>query len=205
MADKTIRIGLPYLIQNQAEKEVTVNEALDMIDFYSGPSVISFITSLPDSPTNGDAYVLNSDNTVYPNFIAHRVNGSWEYYKPFDGLRVLNKADAIEYLYHNSAWSVYANSYKPVAGGSNITVKSITLTAATWANGTYTITDAAIGANDVITLTMPQSTTVTNYDTIAAAKIACQSQSSGSLILVALGTVPTIDVPVQLIIQGVTA
>ena len=82
--------------------------------------------------------------------------------------------------------------------------KSITLLAASWSGGAYTISDTDIGANDVVTLTLPAGATVTQYDAIAAAKIACQSQAAGSIVLAALGTVPTADVPVVLVIQGGT-
>ena len=91
MADSTARIGLPYVVQNQAQKEVTINQCLDIMDFYTGPVVKSFLATLPDSPSDGDAYVLTG--TVHPNYIAHRVNGAWEYYAPFDGCHILNKAD----------------------------------------------------------------------------------------------------------------
>jgi hypothetical protein len=96
MADSTARIGLPYIVQNQAQKEVTINQCLDIMDFYTGPVVKSFLSTLPDSPSDGDAYVLTG--TVHPNYIAHRVNGAWEYYAPFDGCRILNNGDAIEYI-----------------------------------------------------------------------------------------------------------
>lgn len=106
MADSTARIGLPYIVQNQAQKEVTINQCLDIMDFYTGPVVKSFLSTLPDSPSDGDAYVLTG--TVHPNYIAHRVNGAWEYYAPFDGCRILNNGDAIEYIYTNNAWVLYA-------------------------------------------------------------------------------------------------
>lgn len=83
--------------------------------------------------------------------------------------------------------------------------KSITLAAASWSSAAYTITDSDIGANDVVTLTLPAGTTSTYFDAIGNAKIACQSQAAGSIVLTALGTVPTIDIPVVLIIQGGSA
>lgn len=81
--------------------------------------------------------------------------------------------------------------------------KSLTLTAAAWSSGAYTITDTDIKATSIITLTLPTGTTAANYKAVAAAQLIDQSQTDGTLVLQALGTVPTVDISIVLIIQGV--
>lgn len=82
------------------------------------------------------------------------------------------------------------------------TIVSTTLYAATWNNGTYTIT------NDLITSTSNQEVipavgiTAEQYKAMAAAMIVDGGQTPGSLTLKALGTVPSIDVPIRVIFRG---
>jgi hypothetical protein len=83
------------------------------------------------------------------------------------------------------------------------TTVNMTLYAETWNNGSYTIT------NDLITSTSNQEIvtavgiTADQYNALSAAIIVDGGQSAGSLTLKALGTVPTIDVPIRIIFRGV--
>lgn len=82
------------------------------------------------------------------------------------------------------------------------TTVNITLHAETWRDGTYTIT------NDFITSTSNQEIipavgiTAEQYKAMSAAMIVDNGQSTGSLTLKALGTVPTIDIPIRIIYRG---
>ena len=82
------------------------------------------------------------------------------------------------------------------------TTVNITLYAETWNAGMYTIT------NDLITSTSNQEIvtalgiTAEQYNALSAAMIVDGGQSAGSLTLKALGTVPTIDVPIRIIYRG---
>ena len=82
------------------------------------------------------------------------------------------------------------------------TTVSITLYAETWNNGTYTIT------NDLITSTSNQEIipavgiTAEQYKAMSAAMIEDNGQTTGSMTLKALGTVPTIDIPIRIIYRG---
>lgn len=83
------------------------------------------------------------------------------------------------------------------------TTVNMTLYAETWNNGSYTIT------NDLITSTSNQEIvtavgiTAELYNALSAAMIVDGGQSAGSLTLKALGTVPTIDIPIRIIFRGV--
>ena len=79
---------------------------------------------------------------------------------------------------------------------------STTLYAETWNDGMYIIT------NDLITSTSNQEIiaavgiTAEQYKAMVAAMIVDGGQSAGSLTLKALGTVPTIDIPIRVIFRG---
>ena len=91
---------------------------------------------------------------------------------------------------------------KKIADDMKSTTVSITLHAETWNNGAYTIT------NDLITSTSNQEIvtavgiTAEQYNALSAALIVDGGQSAGSLTLKALGTVPTIDIPIRIIYRG---
>ena len=92
---------------------------------------------------------------------------------------------------------------KKIADDMKSTTVSITLYAETWNAGSYTIT------NDHITSTSNQEVvpavgiTAKQYKALCAALIVDGGQSAGSLTLKALGTAPTIDIPIRIIFRGV--
>ena len=108
MADQTPQLGLPYLATNQAQKEITHNEALDIIDFFIQPVVQSRINTPPGSPVEGNAYIITASPSGAwagnADKIARYMNSTWTFYSPFPGLGVWSIADAKDYIYHNSAW-----------------------------------------------------------------------------------------------------
>ena len=91
---------------------------------------------------------------------------------------------------------------KKIADELKSTTISATLYAETWNGGTYTIT------NDLITSTSNQEIipavgiTADQYMALSAALIVDGGQSAGSITLKALGTVPTIDIPIRVIFRG---
>lgn len=91
---------------------------------------------------------------------------------------------------------------KKIADSMKSTTVSTTLYAETWNNGSYTIT------NDLITSTSNQEIvtavgiTADQYNALSAAMIVDGGQTAGSLTLKALGTVPTIDIPIRVIFRG---
>lgn len=82
------------------------------------------------------------------------------------------------------------------------TTVNMTLYAETWNNGTYTIT------NDLITSTSNQEIipaveiTAEQYKAMGAAMIVDNGQTTGSMTLKALGTVPTTNIPIRIIYRG---
>lgn len=53
------RLGLPYLVSGQAQKEVTHNDALNGLDFLVQLNVLDRdLNTPPASPTEGDTYII---------------------------------------------------------------------------------------------------------------------------------------------------
>lgn len=83
------------------------------------------------------------------------------------------------------------------------TTKEITLTAASWSSGSYTITDDLITETSNQEIIPAVGITSDQYTALCAAQLVDGGQKAGSLTLKALGVVPTIDVPIRIIFRGV--
>ncbi|WP_341789745.1 DUF2793 domain-containing protein [Rickettsia endosymbiont of Polydrusus tereticollis] len=93
----TNRLKLPLIHSGQAQKEITHNEALNMLDVLVN-SVIHevYITSPPDSPRSGQLYIIGQNATEefanHPNKIAQRLDNSWRFITPHKWLaRILHE------------------------------------------------------------------------------------------------------------------
>tara|TARA_E500000318_G_scaffold107651_1_gene117259 strand:- start:286 stop:489 length:204 start_codon:yes stop_codon:yes gene_type:complete len=59
MQERTPRLGLPWLMPAQAQKHVTVNEALARLDMLVQASVLSrTLSGQPETPSEGEGYLL---------------------------------------------------------------------------------------------------------------------------------------------------
>ena len=76
----------------------------------------------------------------------------------------------------------------------------ITITASQWSNGTYKFSNSAITASSVILLDVPVGTTSDNLTAVSDAKIVASAQAVGSVTLQAMGTVPTADIKLTLVV-----
>lgn len=76
------------------------------------------------------------------------------------------------------------------------------LYAETWNNGTYTITSELITSTSNQEIIPAIGITAEQYKAMGAAMIVDGGQSAGSLTLKALGTVPTINLPIRIIFRG---
>ena len=120
----------------------------------------------------------------------------------------INAAAAASKAASDAAAAVRAEKERAEAAEQTITNSipstqvSIMLYAETWKDGTYTIT------NDMITSTSNQEIipavgiTAKQYNAMCAAMIVDGGQSAGSLTLKALGTVPTVNIPIRVIYRG---
>ena len=113
-----------------------------------------------------------------------------------DGLS--SDAQGINGILNGLSKSVAQNEYN-----ISSTTKEITLTAASWSSGSYTITDDLITETSNQEVIPAMGITPDQYSALCAAQLVDGGQTTGSLTLKALGTVPTIDIPIRIIYRGV--
>lgn len=82
------------------------------------------------------------------------------------------------------------------------TTKNITLTAASWSNGSYTIRDSLITASSIQEIIPATNISADQYKALVKASIVATGQSAGSITIKAFGTTPTIDIPITVIFRG---
>ena len=83
------------------------------------------------------------------------------------------------------------------------TVVNTTLNASGWSNGHYTLSNPNITATCAVELLPRENNGITRaqLEVLSGAMIVGGTQTAGSIQLVALGDVPTIDIPITLIIR----
>lgn len=82
------------------------------------------------------------------------------------------------------------------------TIKSFTLSSSSWSSGTYTISDSLITASSNQEVLPATTITAAQYNALSKAQIIDGGQSAGKLTIKAMGTVPTIDIPIRVIFRG---
>jgi hypothetical protein len=80
-----------------------------------------------------------------------------------------------------------------------VTQIATTLAVASWGTGNiYTITNAAITVNSIGFLFLAQSATSQAYQAFTDARMYITSQAAGSIVITALGTKPTVAIPINI-------
>jgi len=102
-------IGLPLLEASQAQKHVTHNEALLLLDAMVHLAVISRVLATPPaSPVNGDRYLVAASATGdwlgHSGHIAFREAGVWRFAIPKAGWRLWVAAESLFLLFDGTLW-----------------------------------------------------------------------------------------------------
>ncbi|MBP8265133.1 MAG: DUF2793 domain-containing protein [Zoogloea sp.] len=109
MSDTSTHLGLPYLLAAQAQKHVTHNEALRLLDAMVQLSVLDRTrTTPPASPTDGDRHLVASGATgLWAGWdlnVAFWVDGVWMRLVPRQGWLVWIAAEQAFAVWNGSAW-----------------------------------------------------------------------------------------------------
>ncbi len=109
MSDATTHLLLPYILAAQAQKHVTHNEALRILDGLVQLSVLDRdLTAPPGSPTDGDRYIVASGAsgvwTGWDLNIALWVDGAWLRLPPRAGWRAWVEDEGVLLAYNGSTW-----------------------------------------------------------------------------------------------------
>lgn len=127
--DFTPRLGLPFIAAQQAQKQVTYNEAMKALDALVQLAVLSRTTAAPPgSPAEGDGYIVPAAATGGWSGKDHRVavylDGAWSFYTAQTGwlAYVVDAAEIV--IFGASTWDQFVTT-----GGSALSTLGINATA----------------------------------------------------------------------------
>lgn len=149
-------------------------------------------------------YFLNSDKNVIK-FYYRQVSGN-----PFIKTDVAPDQCAYLRVYWQGSKNqkvkiergTVATDWTPAPEDFQSVTKSFTISASSWSSGSYKISDSLITASSNQELLPAVGITSAQYNALCKAQIVDGGQAAGSLTLKALGTTPTIDIPIRVIFRG---
>ncbi|HMO76775.1 MAG TPA: DUF2793 domain-containing protein [Sphingopyxis sp.] len=122
---RTARLALPLLAVAQAQKEVTHNEALALLDALVQPVVEDGPQSDPPAdPAPGQCWIVGAAATdgwagAAAGTIALWTAGGWRFVAPGEGMRTLRLSDGSWLRFGGGAWTEPATVASP-AGGATV-------------------------------------------------------------------------------------
>jgi hypothetical protein len=124
----TPRFGLPLLAAAQAQKEVTHNEALTLLDALLHAAVEDGpLSTPPAAPAEGQCWIVGAAPTGawegQEGAIALWTGGGWRFLAPRDGTRIVRLSDGVRLRFHAGAWAAPA-AVAPPAGGAVVDVEA---------------------------------------------------------------------------------
>jgi hypothetical protein len=140
----TPRLALPYILAQQAQKEVTHAAALNRLDALVQPVAQQVgLNTPPGSPADGQCWIVGSTPTGawagQANKLAQRIGGAWAFHTPFVGLVVFDAATLAQRVWNGGIWALLAPrlleasaNYDPpsLAAGEGLTT-TVSVTGAT--------------------------------------------------------------------------
>lgn len=110
--DQSPRLAFPYLQPNQAQKHVTLNEAMRLLDSVTSAAVVSrSLAAEPASPSEGEAYILPASATgdawalFSANTLAAFQDGAWTGIVPVEGLRAWVEDEGKLCVFTSGGWA----------------------------------------------------------------------------------------------------
>lgn len=109
MPDTTPNLVLPYLMPSQAQKHVTHNEALQLLDLFVQLTVEAFGATLPPAnPANGQVWALGATPSgVWAGQgrkLAARIGGAWTFLDPLEGWCAWGRTETELRIWRGTAW-----------------------------------------------------------------------------------------------------
>lgn len=105
---RTARLALPYILQGQAQKEVTHNEALNRLDVFVNTLVEGIIDTPPSTPNDGEIYIIGTNPSDvfndHANELTQYTYGSWSFYKPIEWMEVVLRDTGSRMRYNSGSW-----------------------------------------------------------------------------------------------------
>ncbi|MFM9889624.1 MAG: DUF2793 domain-containing protein [Rickettsiales bacterium] len=148
MPNTTNRVKLPYVLQSQSQKEVTLNSALDLVDALLQAAMVSIaVNTPPGSPLAGDSYIVGNSPTGawtgQAKALAFFTTG-WNFITPWEGLTVWACDTNIMTTYDGSAW---VPTFTAPTSFANLTMLGVNTTAD--ATNKLSVSSSAILFNNI--------------------------------------------------------
>jgi hypothetical protein len=125
----TPRLGMTLVESAQAQKEITINEALTRLDSFVAQSVIDKdLATPPTSPSAGDVYIVAASPTGTWAGKAAQIaffDQVWRFLVPYAGLRVWVVDEALDYRFNGTAWVAVILPTGDVVGPASATSTAI--------------------------------------------------------------------------------
>ena len=123
---QTARHQLPFLAVGQAQKEITHNEALVLIDALISTAVIAELSSAPTGLTDADSgrcWLISAGSSgiwlAKTGQIACWTGGSWRYILPIEGMRIWHNALDSQVIRRGALWQESTVISAPSGGSFN--------------------------------------------------------------------------------------
>jgi hypothetical protein len=105
----TPNLSLPYLESGQAQKHVTLNESLRLLDALTQLAVVAVSASPPGEPEEGERHIVGASPTGafsgHANTIAAYQDGGWIFLTPQPGWRAWNVAGEELLIWTGGEWT----------------------------------------------------------------------------------------------------
>ncbi|WOR13870.1 DUF2793 domain-containing protein [Hyphomonas sp. FCG-A18] len=108
-SDFTPRLGLPYLLPNQAQKHVTLNESLKAVDTLLMAAIEGQGATVPPAaPFEGESWLIGAAATdawqAMDTQLAVWLDGAWHFYTPVAGWQVWDKSIQQVIVFDGGGW-----------------------------------------------------------------------------------------------------
>jgi hypothetical protein len=120
MPDTTPILQLPYILPSQAQKHVTHNEAIRVLDVLVQLAVTARnVSAPPASPVQGDRYIVAAgSNGIWAGKVGQIAlfeNGAWQFFVPSEGWTAWVTSEQVLASYDGAAWVSQADAPLSVA------------------------------------------------------------------------------------------
>ena len=160
MSDLTTHLLLPWMAAAQAQKHVTFNEAVRMLDGLVQLAVLDAHRAAPPAaPADGDRHIVAPGATGawagWEGSIAYRVDGAWLRLIPRPGWLAWNAAAGRPVIFDGAAWTPAIDALGGVALGAETVLARGPSLAATTATVEEALVEDLSGAAVETALTIP--------------------------------------------------
>jgi hypothetical protein len=155
MADASTRLGLPFIVAGQAQKEISHNEALMLLDFIVQPVVVAVgVNAPPTAPLVGQSWIIGpSPSGVWVGNASHIANwseGGWRFVVPANGMQCWSVADEMPVRFASGSWVLGLLTAAKVQIGGNQIIGARQTAISTPTGGTTVDAESRVAITEIL-------------------------------------------------------